>query len=53
MSVIAYLEYLIRRDVDIMRIVMSDNLTEDIENRLKEEESCYLSRDKEWSHSFP
>ena len=48
MSVTAYLEYLIRRDVDIMRIVMSDNLTEDIENRLKEEESCYLSRDKEW-----
>ena len=38
MSVTAYLEYLIRRDVDIMRIVMSDNLTEDIENRLKEEE---------------
>lgn len=48
MSVTAYLEYLIRRDVDIMRIVMSDNLTEDIENRLKEEESCYLSSNKEW-----
>ena len=48
MSVTAYLEYLIRRDVDILRIVMSDNLTEDIENRLKEEESCYSSSNKEW-----
>lgn len=48
MSVTAYLEYLIRRDVDIMRTVMSNNLTEDIENRLKEEESCYLSSNKEW-----
>lgn len=31
-----------------MRTVMSDNLTEDIQNRLKEEESCYLSSNKEW-----
>lgn len=48
MSVTAYLEYLIRRDVDTMRTVMSDNLTKDIEDRLKEEESCYLSSDKKW-----
>lgn len=48
MSVTAYLEYLIRRDVDTMRTVMSDNLTKDIEDRLKEEESCYLSSNKEW-----
>lgn len=48
MSVTAYLEYLIRRDVDTMRTVMRDNLTKDIEDRLKEEESCYLSSNKEW-----
>lgn len=48
MSVTAYLEYLIRRDVDTMRTVMSDNLTKDIEDRLKVEESCYLSSNKEW-----
>lgn len=48
MSVTAYLEYLIRREVDTMRTVMSDNLTEDIEVRLKKETSCYLSSNKEW-----
>lgn len=48
MSVTAYLEYLIRRDIDTMRTVMSDNLTKDIEDRLKEEESCYLSSNKKW-----
>lgn len=48
MSVTAYLEYLIRRDVDTMRTVMSDNLTKDIEDRLKEEESCYVSSNKKW-----
>lgn len=48
MSVTAYLEYLIRRDIDTMRTVMRDYLTEDVENRLKEEKSCYLSSDKEW-----
>ena len=30
MSVTAYLEYLIRRDIDTMRTVMRDNLTKDI-----------------------
>lgn len=34
--------------VDTMKTVMNDNLTEDIQNRLKEEESCYLSSNKEW-----
>lgn len=48
MSVTAYLEHLIRMDIDIMKTVMRDYLTEDIENRLKNEKSCYLSSDKEW-----
>ena len=48
MSVTAYLEYLIRRDVDTIRTVMSDNLTKDIEDRLGKEVSCYLSSNKEW-----
>ncbi len=48
MSVTAYLEYLIMKDISTMRVVRSDYLTEEIERRLISEESCYLSSNKDW-----
>ena len=45
MTVSSYIEHLIRKDVDVMRVVYSDFITEEMEDAFKEESTVYLSSD--------
>lgn len=42
-SVSSYIEYLIRKDVGIMKIISTEYVNEEMENALKNESTCYLS----------
>lgn len=46
-SISSYIEYLIRKDVDTMRVVYNDFITDEMEKTFKAEESIYLSTDGE------
>lgn len=45
MTVSSYIEHLIRKDVDVMRVVYNDFITEEMEEVFKAESSVYLSND--------
>lgn len=45
-SVSSYIEYLIRKDIDVMKIINSWSITEEIENALKNESTCILASNK-------
>ena len=45
MTVSSYIEHLIRKDVDVMRVVYNDFITEEMEEAFKEESTVYLSSD--------
>ena len=45
MTVSSYIEHLIRKDVDVMRVVYNDFITEEMEEVFKAESSVYLSSD--------
>ena len=45
MTVSSYIERLIRKDVDVMRVVYNDFITEEMEEAFKEESTVYLSSD--------
>ena len=45
MTVSSYIEHLIRKDVDVMRVVYNDFITEGMEEAFKEESTVYLSSD--------
>ena len=47
-SVSSYIEYLIRKDVDVMRVVSNCFITEEMEKEFENEHSCYLSSDEEY-----
>ena len=47
-SVSSYIEYLIRKDIDFMRIVSNCFITEEMEKEFENEQSCYLSSDEEY-----
>ena len=47
-SVSSYIEYLIRKDIDVMRVVSNCFITEEMEKEFKNEQSCYLSSDGEY-----
>lgn len=48
MNLTDYMEYLIRKDADSMRIVFSKDLTEECLRELENEKSCYLSTDEKY-----
>ena len=43
MSTTSYIERLIRKDIDNMKIIYAGNLTEEMENAFKNETTCFLS----------
>ena len=45
MTVSSYIEHLIRKDVDVMRVVYNDFITDEMEEAFKEESTVYLSSD--------
>lgn len=45
MTVSSYIEHLIRKDVDVMRVVYNDFITDEMEKAFKEESTVYLSSD--------
>ena len=45
MTVSSYIEHLIRKDVDVMRVVYNDFITDEMEKAFKAESSVYLSSD--------
>ena len=45
-SVSSYIEYLIRKDADTMKIINITNVTEELEEVLKMESTCFLSSDE-------
>ena len=45
MTVSSYIEHLTRKDVDVMRVVYNDFITEEMEEAFKEESTVYLSSD--------
>lgn len=47
-TVSSYIEYLIRKDVDTMKITLNEWFTEEIEKELKAEKTCYPSEDGNW-----
>lgn len=42
-SVSSYIEYLIRKDVGVMKIISTEYVNEEMENALRNEPTCYLS----------
>lgn len=46
-SISSYIEYLIRKDVDTMRVVYNSFITDEMEEAFKKEESIFLSTDGE------
>ena len=48
MTVSSYIKHLIRKDVDVMRVVTNCFITEEMKNEFKNEQSCYLSSDGEY-----
>lgn len=46
-SVSSYIEYLIRKDVDTMRVIYNFSITDEMEEVFKKEETIYLSSDGE------
>ena len=45
MTVSSYIEHLMRKDVDVMRVVYNDFITDEMEEAFKEESTIYLSSD--------
>lgn len=48
MTVSSYIEHLIRKDVDVMRVVSNCFTTEEMEKEFENEQSCYLSSNGEY-----
>lgn len=48
MTVSRYIEHLIRKDVDVMRVVSNCFTTEEMVKEFENEQSCYLSSDGEY-----
>ena len=48
MTVSSYIKHLIRKDVDVMRVVTNCFITEEMEKEFANEQSCYLSSDGEY-----
>lgn len=48
MTVSSYIEHLIRKDVDVMRVISNCFTTEEMEKEFENERSCYLSSDGEY-----